>query len=148
MNKTAVGLLGLGLAGIIGLAATANPPAVHPDVEQRILTMRAAKSALEPLQAMMAGRMRFDRDTARGARAALVDATGDIPRHFRPETYDPLSRARAGIWRHPDLFDAHARQAKRAARGIRTGSLNRLRQTLPQMINACLACHNRFRQMR
>ncbi len=118
----------------------------HPGVLKRMATMNMAKAALAPLVDMMAGRILFDETQARSSRRALTRALRDIPRRFRKPHEDPLSNASDDIWAYWDTFSLRARSARQAARRLRTGNLNGLRQTLPEMVNACLACHDTFRK--
>jgi cytochrome c556 len=117
-------------------------------VLKRMTTMASARTAVETLANMMAGRIRFDRKLARSARRGLITATRAIPSEFRQPHTDPLSRARMDIWIHWDDFKTRAATAKRMAKDLNVDRLGALRSTLPDMINACLSCHRTYRKPR
>lgn len=130
---------------LAGAAALAHDGVVDKGVHKRMDAMAAAKAAIDRLGAMMGGQVRFDPGSARAARRTLIRATGAIPRLFRKPHSDPLSRARPEIWHQKTDFRARAEAAERAARRLNTRSLNRLRQTLPDVLSACLDCHRTYR---
>ncbi len=117
----------------------------NPGVQRRMDTMNAAKAALVPLAQMMAGRIRFDRNIAAGARKRLISATRSIPGRFHRPHRDPQSRASPRIWTEWDSFKARASTARRAAQGLNAHTLNGLRRTLPQLMQSCLGCHQGYR---
>ncbi|MFD3190755.1 c-type cytochrome [Sedimentitalea sp. HM32M-2] len=114
-------------------------------VQKRMATMNGANASLTTLSDMMGGRAIFDKTRARVARRSLISATGRIPSVFRRQHTDPLSRARPEIWTQWRDFKGHAKSAQRAARDLDTTSLADLRQTLPQLVSACLSCHQAYR---
>jgi cytochrome c556 len=114
-------------------------------VRDRMEAMNQNNAALTTLSDMMGARAIFDRTRAREARRTLIRTTGRIPSLFRKERSDPLSHARPEIWVNWDDFKSHARAAQRAARDLDTGSLPRLRKSLPPLIQTCLACHRAYR---
>lgn len=138
----------LGILLLITLPAMAQEQTTveHPGVLKRMATMTTAKTALAPLVDMMAGRILFNEAQAKSSRKALVRAVRNIPRRFRKPHTDPLSNAKDSIWSHWDAFSLRASTARQAARNLRTHSLNGLRQTLPDVVRACLACHTTFRK--
>jgi len=117
-------------------------------VFKRMSTMASAKTAIEILVNMMAGHIRFDRVQARTARRSLISATRSIPSVFKKPHSDPLSWAKPDIWIRWDDFVARADTARRAARRLNVDQLGALRTTLPDMINACLGCHEVYRRTR
>lgn len=114
-------------------------------VVKRIHAMVDARIALETLSQMMSGRMVFDRLRAREARRDLIVVTDGIPGLFRRQRTDPLSFARPDIWQNWPDFRARARTAEKAARALNTRSPERLQNTLPAVVSACLSCHQRYR---
>lgn len=134
------------------LAGPAAPPGAQQmlrvedkGVQQRMAVMALAKSSVGVLAEMMAGRVRFDPEAARAARRNLVRAMGAVPGRFRRPHADPLSHASPLIWRNWEDFRQRARTARRAAQGLETGSLNRLRRSLPGLMRQCLECHRAYR---
>lgn len=114
-------------------------------VQKRMDTMNAARSALIPLNQMMAGRVRFNSASAGIARKQLIRATRAIPDRFRRPHGDPLSKADPQIWTQWADFKSRARTARNAAKGLNTNTLNGLRKSLPPVVQACLSCHRSYR---
>ena len=141
---TALIVMGL-LATILTTASLAQNGVTNRGVLKRMITMGIAKTAVGTLAKMMAGRIRFDRKVARAARKELINATQLIPKLFRKPHGDPLSRASLKIWVSWDDFVIRAETAERAARRLRIERLEVLRKTLPDMLNACLSCHQTYR---
>lgn len=139
-------LLLLLIAGMLATALPAGGKDSDRAVRSRVAAMYAAQAALERLGEMSGGRRRFDAAEARAARRDLIALMRDIPARFRRQRMDDESRAQPEIWQHWRQFKGAARQAERAARGLRTGSLNRLRQGLPAVLGACLGCHRSYRE--
>ncbi len=129
-------------------AGLAQNGVINRGVQKRMNTMATAKTAVETLVNMMAGRARFDRKVARAARNSLITATRAIPKVFKRPHGDRLSRARPDIWLNWDDFEIRAETAQRVARRLRVDRLGPLRKTLPDMINACLNCHRTYRKPR
>lgn len=117
-----------------------------PGVRNRMSAMNTNNAALTVLGDMMGGRAVFDRERARDARRTLIATTGRIPALFRKAHADTLSNARSDIWSNWGDFKGRARSAQKAARGLDTYSLPRLRKTLPRLIHACLTCHRAYRK--
>ncbi|MDU9003176.1 c-type cytochrome [Sedimentitalea todarodis] len=115
-------------------------------VRNRMAAMNANNAALTVLGDMMGGRAVFDRARARDARRRLIATTGRIPALFRKAHADPLSNARPDIWSNWGDFKGLAKSAQRAARGLDSNSLPRLRKTLPRLVHSCLACHRAYRK--
>lgn len=128
------------------LAALAQNAVTNRGVQKRMDTMTGAKGAVEVLADMMGGRIRFDGPKARTARRDLIKATRSIAPMFSKPHSDPLSQARPDIWENWNDFKIRADTANRAARRLNVHQLSALRATLPDMINACLACHRSYRR--
>lgn len=140
----AVLLLGLLATGLLAQSGQISR-VTDSHVRDRMEAMNRNNAALTVLSDMMGARAFFDRARAREARRTLISTTGRIPSLFRKERGDPLSHARPDIWVNWDDFKARAKAAQRAARAVDTGSLPRLRKSLPQLVQACLACHHSYR---
>lgn len=133
---------------VLTSATQAQNSVANQGVQNRMATMKTARSEIEILANMMAGRVRFDRASARAARKGLIASTRSIPSVFEKPHGDPLSRARPDIWMQWDDFKARSNTAKRAARALKVYRLEALRATLPEMIHACLNCHQAYRSVR
>ena len=138
-------LIFLGALTTVGLAQNG---VINRGVVQRMKTMGVARTSVETLADMMAGRVRFDRRTARVARRNLIEAIQTIPKVFRKPHRDRLSRASPDIWIRWDDFTTRADTAERAAKRLRVDRLGQLRKTLPDMFTACLNCHRAYRRSR
>ena len=139
-------LLAAALATGMATGTVAQSGVINPGVQERMSTMTTAKTAVDTLANMMAGRFRYDRSRARAARRNLISATRSIPSVFRKPHTDLQSRARMEIWRQWDDFETRAKTAKKAAQALRVDRLETLRSTLPGLIHACLDCHQTYRQ--
>ncbi len=139
------GLLTSGSLAQTGAQSGTQISVANRDVVKRMDAMVRARLAVETLTQMMAGRARFNRANARAARRDLITVTGAIPRQFRKPHSDPLSRARPLIWLQWDDFRTRAEATKKTAQALRVERLERLRLTLPGVINSCLACHKIYR---
>jgi len=134
------------ILGLLTTASLAQNGVTNRGVLERMTTMGIARTAVEKLADMMAGRVRFDRKVARAARRELIDALDQIPKVFRKPHSDRLSRASPNIWINWRDFETRAESAERAARRIRINRLGVLRKTLPDMLSACLNCHRTYRK--
>ncbi|MCF6232345.1 MAG: cytochrome c [Rhodobacteraceae bacterium] len=127
-------------------ASLAQNGVTNHGVFQRMAAMGIAKTAVGTLTDMVAGRVRFDRKVARAARKNLIRVTRHIPKVFKRPDGDRLSRAKTDIWLSWADFEIRAETAERAARRLRVGRLTSLQRTLPDMLNACLNCHQAYRK--
>lgn len=134
------------LTTVMTTASLAQNGVANYGVLKRMATMGIAKTAVGALTDMVAGRVRFDRKVARAARKNLIRFTKEIPKVFKRPHNDRLSRAKTDIWFSWVDFEIRAETAKRAAKRIRTGRLISLQQTLPDMLSACLNCHQTYRK--
>lgn len=138
----------LTLATLIGLGSANAEDIIaveHPRVIERIALMRSSKLAIETLGAMASGRAGFNSQRASIAQRVLIKNTRQIAGKFRRNPNDPASNASPQIWAQWGSFKIQTKQARKAAKGLNTRNLRKLRQTLPHMINACLSCHQSFR---
>lgn len=136
----------LALAAAFASAAAGTGDGTDRQVQRRVAAMFAAQAALDRLGDMSGGRRMFDAGEARAARAELIAFARALPDRFRRNRTDPASRALPVLWLAWDEFRDQADHAERAARGLETRSLNRLRAGLPDLVDACIACHRRFRR--
>ncbi len=133
-------MLALGTPGF-----TAQDQITNKGVKKRVALMFTAQGAMATLTDMMAGRVAFQADKARAARRTLIRTNGNIVRRFRKPHADPLSNARPEVWTYWTDFKAQADASQEAARQLNVYSLNGLRRTLPNMLQTCLSCHDRYR---
>ena len=127
-------------------ASMAQNGVTNRGVLKRMATMGIAKTAAGTLADMVAGRVRFDRKVARVARNNLIYVTREIPNVFKRPHGDRLSRAKTNIWLSWADFETRAETAERAAKRLRVGRLKSLQRTLPDMLSACLNCHQAYRK--
>lgn len=144
MGNGRVSLLTAVIFLVAGIAV-ATEEVENRAVARRMAVMVQADAAIDLLSGMMGGRILFDRTRASEARRALIKAMGEVDSRFRRQRTDRLSHARPSIWTQWPDFKARARAAEQAARAISVRSPERLGQTLPVVIQACLACHNTYR---
>ncbi len=143
----AVMLVGIVAAFWLSLPAPAagkKDAATH--VRDRVAAMVAAQAALDILGDMSGGRRMFDRRLAREAQRDLSRQIRAIPSLFRSGGVTPRSRARPAIWQEWDNFTRLSRRAGRAVRALDTRRLNRMRQGLTAVVQACLQCHALYRR--
>jgi len=124
---------------------TAQDQITNKGVKKRVALMFTAQGAVATLTDMMAGRVTFQADKARAARRALIQTSSKTVRRFKKPHFDPLSNARPEVWTHWNDFKAQADASEEAARDLSVYSLNGLRRTLPNMLQTCLSCHDRYR---
>ena len=143
MMRTA---LTLGL--MLLLAAPAMPQTAQRDdhVLRRMDAMRTAGAAMDRLGAMASGRALWSPAQAKADRRTLVAVMDGTPRLFRRYRMDVMTHAAVEIWTRWPVFKDRARTAETAARRLNVRSLARLRQGVPPLLDACLACHLEFRR--
>jgi cytochrome c556 len=137
-------LLVLGLA-LAGAQLDAAAPIADKHVKRRVELMATQKAAITTLADMMAGRTSFNASKAKAARRTLVKTTGDIRKRFKKPRMDPNSHANPLIWQQWDDFETRAETAKDAAKQLNAYTLNGLLRTVPSMVQACLSCHETYR---
>lgn len=135
------------LAAIAALSAPAGAQKafIHDETAGRVQLMQSSKEALGVLSGMMAGQVRFSSARARTARRTLIRNTRRIEKAFRKQRLEPLSHAKPAIWDDWRGFTGLADAAAKAAVRTKPQDLARLRRTLPALMQACIACHDRFR---
>ncbi len=139
-------ILGLVLTLMISAPATTGTPHIaDKHIQKRIALMNSQKNALTALTDMSAGRIPLDRQNARKTRRFLIATTASIPKRFRKRRFDPNAHARPEIWTNWKDFELRAKRAEAAAKGLKTRSLDGLRRTLPDLIQACHSCHETYR---
>ncbi|TNJ41391.1 cytochrome c [Phaeobacter sp. B1627] len=139
-------ILGVVLALVIGAPATTGTPHIADKyIQKRMALMNSQRVALTALTDMSAGRIPMDSRSARQTRRFLIATTASIPKRFRKRRFDPNSHARPDIWTNWKDFELRAKRAEAAAKGLKTRSLDSLRRTLPDLIQACHSCHGSYR---
>lgn len=134
------------LVFVLATVAVGNEIIQSKIVAKRIAVMQQANTALDALNGMTTGRLLFDEALAEQARTDLIDALNQTPRRFRRERTEALSHADPSIWANYKSFEEQAELAIKAARRIRTGSKERIENTLPPVIAACFSCHQKYRK--
>ena len=115
-----------------------------PIMEQRTGVMIQADNAIRRLAAMATGRALFDREQAKHDRRILIRTTRAIPGLYRQKPNAP-SRASQGIWLRWTEFRNRSKRATQAARNLNTRSPETLQSGMPDLVRACLGCHDQFR---
>lgn len=133
---------------ILGTATLARQGITNEYVLARTTSMTQSKTALAILGNMANGKIPFNRARASDARRDLIKSTRSIPKLFRKPHTDPQSDARPVIWTQWADFEARADNAEAAARAIDTSSLPYMLASLPQVLIACLQCHETYRNGR
>ncbi|MDE4133457.1 cytochrome c [Phaeobacter sp. QD34_3] len=133
------------ILALVGAQLDAAAPIADKHVKRRVELMATQKAALTTLADMMAGRIVFDASKAKAARRTLIKSTGDIRKRFKKPRMDPNSHARPLIWQQWRDFETRAARAKDAAKGLSAHTMNGLLRTVPNMMQACLSCHETYR---
>lgn len=148
MRRHAVSILAIVIMALSATTVQLDAGAWIEDkhIRKRIALMNTQKAAITILGDMMAGRSVFDASQAKAARRTLVKTTGHITKRFRKPRLEANSNARPDIWQYWDDFEIRAETAELAAKQLSAGSLNALRRTLPNLMQACLGCHETYRE--
>lgn len=133
------------ILALVGAQLDAAAPITDKHVKKRVELMTGQKAAITTLADMMAGRMVFNAAKARSARRSLIKSTGDIRKRFKKPRMDPNSHARPLVWQQWEDFETRAARAEDAAKQISAYTLNGLLRTVPNMVQACLSCHETYR---
>ena len=95
---------------------------------------------------MAGGKTAYDAAAAEAAKAALVEATGQIEATFMDQgAADPASAARPEIWTNWSTFLAKATAANAAAAALDVSSAESIGAGMEALGGACKACHSDFR---
>ncbi|WP_121061257.1 cytochrome c [Chachezhania antarctica] len=138
----------LGLAVLVACGVEPDPTDLLIDdrrVQDRVTGMVEAQTSLHVLTDMLSARVRFNKSNARTARKVLIRTMSHIPRDFRKERDDPLSRTSPHVWAQWDDFRRKADIAEDRAKDMDVRSWIRLRDTIAPLITACQTCHDSYR---
>jgi cytochrome c556 len=142
MHRRAAFALTLALAAS---AALAHEGVQNPAVMERMELMKAVGEQTKALGDMVQGKVAFDETRAETAQAALAEAAARIPALFEARETDPKSEALPVIWDEWSDFVAKAEGMETAARDLRTGSAQTLRESFADLGQSCRACHEDYR---
>jgi len=129
-------------------AVAAHQGVQSPHVMARMTIMTDAKSAIEVLGDMAAGKSMFDATRASAARQALIESTKATPDLFKTQHTDPKTQALPLIWTQWADFTTRNKVALNAIQTLEINSLNNLQATLPAVGVSCLNCHQTYRRIK
>lgn len=115
-------------------------------IRHRIELMNTQRATMERLIAMAAGRHPFDAQQAQADRRILIKTTRLIPKRFRKPRLTDQSHALPVVWHNWESFQRQAETAREAAKAISPRTLPALRRTMPAMMQACISCHEGYRE--
>lgn len=129
----------------LGGAALAHGGVKNEAVMARMNLMTEIKEVMAVLGEMAKGKTPFDAQQANRASAALASHAAKMPALFETPASDPKSEARPDIWLDWPDFVAKASDMEKAATGLDTQSLDRLRAGIGALGGSCSACHKIYR---
>ena len=142
LNRLWSGLVFAALAG----AALAHSGVQNPHVLLRMNAMTSSADAVGLLAKMAKGEIAFDASAAAQARADIILNTRSIPDSFRDPHHDPKTEALPVIWENWADFEKKNQKSLQAIEALNVSDLAQLRQGLPAVGGACLACHQIYRK--
>lgn len=132
---------------VLATGTLAHVGVENPAVMARMHTMKGINDNMKMLVQMNKGERPFDQAAAQAATAAIAGDATKIPAQFQTREDDPKSEAKPEIW--DDFADFSAKSdtlvtvATRMSQSIQTAT--DLQTTLPELGQACLACHEKYR---
>jgi cytochrome c556 len=133
-----------GLVLVAGVAF-AQETRTDPNSIARGALMMAQGGAAKVLGGMASGEVAFDAAAAEAAKAALVEASGNIPVVFEPNTTDAASKAKPEVWTGWDDFAAKAKALNDAAMALDVTSAETIGAGMGAIGGACKDCHTTYR---
>lgn len=135
-------------AVLISGAAFAKGDRTDPNAKARSDLMRVVGKNTGILGDMAGGKAAYDAAAAEAAKAALVEAAGQIETAFKDQGgADPASEAKAEIWANWDEFLADAKVMGDAAGAMDVSSAETIGAGMGALGGACKDCHTDFRVM-
>jgi cytochrome c556 len=129
------------LGGITALLAQSDPI-----TDRQALMKSNAKNAKNMTQ-MVKGEAPFDAAQAKAAFNTWHENAKRIPTLFpSPPPADAKTRALPKIWQNKADFEAKAAALAKAASEGKTGTLDELKASFPNVQKACGDCHDNYRQ--
>jgi len=137
------------------LLLVALQAAAHYDDEQPMQAYRQSWFALlamnfGPIGAMVKGEMPWDDAKLKVFASDMAALTSmDVARGFAPGSEKGTTRAKPGIWEHPDDFKAKLTDLQTAVAGLKTAADSADRQAVAAAVGAtgkaCKACHDEYK---
>ena len=135
-------------AVVIAGAAYAKGDRTDPNAKARSDLMRVVGKNTGILGDMAGGKAAYDAAAAEAAKAALVEAAGQIEVVFKDQgAADPASEAKPEIWTNWEGFLADAKMLGDAAGAMDVSSAETIGAGMGALGGACKDCHTDFRVM-
>lgn len=129
-------------------AAFAKGERTDPNAKARSDLMRVVGKNTGILGDMAGGKAAYDAAAAEAAKAAIVEAAGQIETAFKDQgAADPASEAKPEIWANWDDFLADAKVLGDAAAAMDVSSAETIGAGMGALGGACKDCHTDFRVM-
>ena len=129
-------------------AAFAKGDRTDPNAKARSDLMRVVGKNTGILGDMAGGKAAYDAAAAEAAKAALVEAAGQIETAFKDQgAADPASEAKPEIWANWEDFLANAKVLGDAAAAMDVSSAETIGAGMGALGGACKDCHTDFRVM-
>lgn len=127
-------------------AAYAKGDRTDPNAKARSDLMRVVGKNTGILGDMAGGKAAYDAAAAEAAKAALVEAAGQIEIAFKDQgAADPASESKAEIWTNWEDFLADAKALGDAAGAMDVSSAETIGAGMRALGGACKDCHTEFR---
>ncbi len=135
-------------AVLISGAAYAKGDRTDPNAKARSDLMRIVGKNTGILGDMAGGKAAYDAAAAEAAKAALVEAAGQIETAFKDQGgADPASEAKPEIWANWEDFLVKAKALGDAAGAMDVSSAETIGAGMGALGGSCKACHSEFRVM-
>ncbi|WP_128514419.1 c-type cytochrome [Tabrizicola thermarum] len=135
-------------AVLISGAAYAKGDRTDPNAKARSDLMRIVGKNTGILGDMAGGKAAYDAAAAEAAKAAIVEAAGQIETAFKDQGgADPASEAKPEIWANWDEFLADAKKLGDAAGAMDVSSAEMIGAGMGTLGGTCKECHSEFRVM-
>jgi cytochrome c556 len=129
--------------------AFAEGERTDPNAIARSTLMKTIGKNTGILGDMAGGKAAYDAAGAEAAKAALVEAFGQVEATFKEQgAADPADEAKPEIWANWDEFLADAKKAGDAAAAMDVASAESIGAGMGALGGACKDCHTEFRIMK
>lgn len=143
----AVALAGAGSA----LASSIDAAAAQAAIDQRVMGMKDARSAMATLRRMVKGQEAFDRPTALAAVQVLKEELVKMPEEFPPGSKALPSDAKPEVWTDWAGFlkavdETKAAVDKLKADATAAADVKGIQSGYQSLDKACEGCHDKYRK--
>lgn len=150
-----------GLAGVVctmalagagaALASSIDEAAAKAAIDQRVMGMKDARSAMTTLRRMVKGQEGYEQKTAIAAVQILIDELVKMPEEFPPGSKALPSDAKPEVWTDWTGFlkalDETKGAADRLMANARTGNdVTAIQAGYRDLDKACEGCHDKYRK--